>query len=122
MSFVRDEFFNESSMPHGAFAAALSDGITRDFESWRPRYNSRKINQYKGTGAPKRAVGVEDFDTADARVQVETSTGGAPDNPLARGLTLTWADGSIWWLESFTLSVETASAWTYDTVWQKKVS
>lgn len=117
---MADEFYNESSMPHSAFAATLSNGVTYDFESWTPRYPSRKINQYRGAGNPKRSAAIRDFDTADSKVQVETQANGVPNNPLQRGLTLTWGDGTVWWLESCTLNQRTGEAWTWDCVWQRQ--
>ena len=72
--------------------------------------------------AIKRAAAIRDFNTADSKVQVETQTDGIPNNALTRGLTLTWGDGTIWWLESFTLNQRTGEAWTWDCVWQQQES
>ncbi len=120
------DVYNDGGLPHGSFAATLSDAVTRDFESFRPSRRSRVVNQYNPDGSPKKSVDLRDFDTATGRIQVETSTAGVPDNMPALGVTLTFNDGtgnSVWRLQSVDgPAYDIGTAWVYDTTWQRNVN
>lgn len=123
------DIYNDGGLPHGSFAIACSDGVTRDFESFKPNRNTRTVNQYNPDGSPKKSVDIRDFDTATGRIQVETQVAGVPQNMPALGITITFNDGTgnnptqTWRLQKVDgPAYDIGTAWVYDTTWQRNVN
>jgi hypothetical protein len=119
---TNSDIYNDGALPHGSFAATLSNGITYDFERFVPDHPTKTINQYNPAGAPQRSVDVRDFNTAQATIQVPTEANGVPQNMPPLGTTLTFNDGmfnATWRLKSVNgPGFNTGEYWKFETTWQ----
>lgn len=120
------DIYNDGALPHGSFAATTSDAILRNFESFKPSNRVKTLNQFNPDNSPKKSVDTKDFDTASARIQVETQTLGVPDNAPASGITLSFNSGhgiETWRLQTVDgPAYDIGVAWVWDTTWQKNVN
>lgn len=117
------DIYNDGGLPHGAFTATTSDGVTRDFERFVPDKPAKTINQYDPSGAPKKSVDVREFETASATVQVDTAVNGVPQDMPAQGITLVLNHGYgnyTWRLKSINgPGMNMGEYWKFETTWQK---